>query len=156
MRPRRAHHRPAWVPSPLVLAAIGFLVIGIGVLVWRGSDTVPDGWVVTDAVATRELHGRTGGVAIEWTTEGGVRMDRLCEDCAEDVGDPVRIAYDPAEPTSFKALGQFRLLLAAMLFGGAALVTAAILVALFLPPQAGAIARAGPATGLDGHASTPA
>jgi hypothetical protein len=122
------------MPSALVVAAIGVLLLGLAFQVRRSSQSVPGGWVVTEAIAVRELHGRAGGVGIEWTTTDGVEVRRFCEGCPADVGDPVRIAYDPERPSTFKALGQYRLVLGGLLVVGVALLAGAAAIGWFLPP----------------------
>jgi hypothetical protein len=134
-RGRRVWVRPAWFPDPWMIAVVGLLLVGTAAVVdWQDS-RVPDGWVQTTALVTRELPPRPGCFRncdmdywIEAPAANGTNGHIY--DGPADLGERLPFAYDP-EGTRWKVLDQGRNVPWTMGLPGLVLLAAAGLLALF-------------------------
>lgn len=128
--------RRAWMPGPVILAAFGVLLLGIGAIVaWQG-ERVPDGWVLTTATVTKVIPPQPNcfrRCTTSYVIEAPGTDSHLTKGDHE-LGDRVRIAYDPAGHR-WKEMGVSAVVLWGLFVGGAVCLIGAVLVAVLTAPR---------------------
>jgi hypothetical protein len=143
VEPQRANGwrrvRPRWLPSPLSLLVVGSLTIAIALtIVWQ-QQRIPDGWIttparVTDVRETQTVRGSRVHKNITYTPRGGQTVTRSYHGPA-DLGDRLRLAYDPDDPVRHRALDDDWVAAGAFGIAGAVLLASAAAVAIFTVPS---------------------
>lgn len=119
-RRRRARPRPAWLPAPILLVALGVLLWGVAWRIDATQRSVPDGWRTTSGVvlASPEPVGRLPARdLVRWTTSAGVTSEDWIVANASH-GDRVSLAYDPSRSGPPKVLSSMRLGVQRVAVGG--------------------------------------